>query len=192
MMWRRAGRHVCGIGGHVDGGFAVFGDGLATRVGPDHGRDAFGGGFAAHVLDLFHHVHGQIGTGVDREPDRGTAKAQRVIDRCGDGLIFARTFAHERVGGVHFEDGGDLTAERIRARLKWTKRGGVGGHAPRRWPIGSGNGGRSPAGLPAKDRAGPCSNPWSTGRMMSLPVPPSLPSIKIRARFAFTPGVSPS
>ncbi len=37
---------------------------------------------------------------------------------------------------------------------------------------------------------GPCSKPWSTGRITSLPVPPRRPSIRMRARLAFVPGLS--
>ena len=44
--------------------------------------------------------------------------------------------------------------------------------------------------LDAKLRAGPCSNPWSTGRMTSLPVPANLPCRNMRARFALVPALS--
>src|SRR3954469_1161415 len=44
----------------------------------------------------------------------------------------------------------------------------------------------------AKLRPGPCSKPWSTGRMIILPVPPSRPCIRMRARLALVPGLSDS
>src|SRR5437868_2836534 len=50
--------------------------------------------------------------------------------------------------------------------------------------------GSYPAGLGANDRAGPCSNPWSTGRMTIFPDPASRPWLSIRARFVFVPGLS--
>ena len=37
-------------------------------------------------------------------------------------------------------------------------------------------------GIIAKLRAGPCSKPWSTGRITNLPVPASLPWFSIRDR----------
>src|SRR5439155_8187695 len=52
------------------------------------------------------------------------------------------------------------------------------------------NRGSYPAGFEEKDRAGPCSNPWSTGRMTSLPVPASAPWFKRRAMFVLVPGLS--
>src|SRR5437773_4172519 len=45
-------------------------------------------------------------------------------------------------------------------------------------------------GLTAKLRAGPCSTPWSTGRITSLPVPASVPAVSRRARFVSVPGLS--
>src|SRR5579875_2731683 len=45
-------------------------------------------------------------------------------------------------------------------------------------------------GLTAKLRAGPCSKPWSTGKMTSLPVPARRPWFKSRARLVLVPGLS--
>src|SRR5215468_5292045 len=45
-------------------------------------------------------------------------------------------------------------------------------------------------GFGANDRAGPCSNPWSTGRITSLPVPARRPCVNSRYRFASVPGLS--
>src|SRR5262245_46062846 len=42
----------------------------------------------------------------------------------------------------------------------------------------------------AKERAGPCSNPWSTGRITIRPVPPSRPWFSMRARLVSVPGLS--
>ncbi len=40
-------------------------------------------------------------------------------------------------------------------------------------------------------RAGPCSTPWSTGKITSLPVPARVPWLSKRARLFSTPGFSP-
>src|SRR6266849_6075888 len=50
--------------------------------------------------------------------------------------------------------------------------------------------GSYPAGFGANERAGPCSNPWSTGRMTIFPEPASRPWLSIRARFVLVPGLS--
>src|SRR5438093_5994367 len=50
--------------------------------------------------------------------------------------------------------------------------------------------GSYPAGLGANERDGPCSNPWSTGRMTIFPEPASRPWLSIRARFVLVPGLS--
>src|SRR5438552_15155065 len=50
--------------------------------------------------------------------------------------------------------------------------------------------GSYPGGLTAQLRAGPCSKPWSTGRIRHLPVPFSAPWFRMRARFVFTPALS--
>src|SRR5581483_8000269 len=50
--------------------------------------------------------------------------------------------------------------------------------------------GSYPGGLGANERAGPCSKPWSTGRMTSLPVPARVPWLSRRARLVTTPGLS--
>ncbi len=42
----------------------------------------------------------------------------------------------------------------------------------------------------AKLRAGPCSKPWSTGRITSLPLPPRRPWPSRRARLVSVPGLS--
>src|SRR4029077_3551011 len=47
-----------------------------------------------------------------------------------------------------------------------------------------------PAGFTAKLRAGPCSKPWSTGRMTSLPVPARRPWLSRRAMLVRVPGLS--
>src|SRR5207247_6509178 len=44
--------------------------------------------------------------------------------------------------------------------------------------------------LGAKERAGPCSKPWSTGRITNLPVPARRPWFARRARLASVPGLS--
>ena len=47
------------------------------------------------------------------------------------------------------------------------------------------------AGLPAdwalNERVGPCSNPWSTGKITNFPVPASRPCIKMRDKLRRTP-----
>src|SRR5882724_1820446 len=50
--------------------------------------------------------------------------------------------------------------------------------------------GSYPGGFGANDRAGPCSKPWSTGRMTSLPVPARRPCISSRYRLVRVPGLS--
>ena len=45
-------------------------------------------------------------------------------------------------------------------------------------------------GWARSERAGPCSKPWSTGRMTSLPVPASVPWLSRRARLVSVPGLS--
>src|SRR5712692_158761 len=50
--------------------------------------------------------------------------------------------------------------------------------------------GSYPAGLGAKERAGPCSNPWSTGRITILPEPASRPWLSMRAMLVLVPGLS--
>src|SRR6267142_3925499 len=46
------------------------------------------------------------------------------------------------------------------------------------------------SGFTAKLRAGPCSTPWSTGKITSRPVPASVPAVNRRARFVSVPGLS--
>src|SRR5882762_10329334 len=50
--------------------------------------------------------------------------------------------------------------------------------------------GSYPAGLGAKERAGPCSKPWSTGRMTIFPEPASRPWLSRRAMLVLVPGLS--
>src|SRR5439155_1297090 len=50
--------------------------------------------------------------------------------------------------------------------------------------------GSYPGALGAKERAGPCSKPWSTGRITNLPVPARRPWFIRRARLASVPGLS--
>src|SRR5712691_7791145 len=50
--------------------------------------------------------------------------------------------------------------------------------------------GSYPAGLGPKERAGPCSKPWSTGRMTIFPEPASRPWLSMRAMLVLVPGLS--
>src|SRR5713101_146811 len=50
--------------------------------------------------------------------------------------------------------------------------------------------GSYPAGLGPKEREGPCSKPWSTGRMTIFPEPASRPWLSMRAMLVLVPGLS--
>jgi len=119
-------RDLRGIGGDVDGGLAVLADRLAARIGPDHRGDALGGGFLAHLHDLFVHVDLRIRARVDGEADGGAAKAQRIIDAGGDSLVLAAGVRHQAVGAVALQDGRDLAGKGVGAGFQHPQRGGIG------------------------------------------------------------------
>jgi hypothetical protein len=86
------------------------------------------------------------------------------------------------VGVVELQDEGDLARELGRAgsRKPLGRRVGVAARLEGQFEVIAGVVAR---GFGAKERAGPCSKPWSTGRMTNLPVPARRPVFIMRARF---------
>ena len=119
-------RHMRRVSAHIDGQLAGLRQRFAARIGPDHGGDAVGFRLAAHLRDLLEQFDAGRGARIDREADRGAAEPQRVLDAGGDRLILRRVARHQRVGGVHFQDGGNLAGEGVGAGLQRAQRRGVG------------------------------------------------------------------
>ena len=181
-------RHVGAIGGDVERELALLRDVAAARIGPDDRGDADRLRLGRKLADLLDHLEIVVRAGIDGEADRRAAEAQRVVDPAGHRLVLARRPA---VRAVDLEDGRDLAGEGVRARLEHAERRGIGVEpgVDRELVVIMGIVG---GGLTAKLRPGPCSKPWSTGRMTILPVPPSRPCIRMRARLALVPGLSDS
>jgi hypothetical protein len=120
------------------------------------------------------------GARIDREAHADAAESQRVFDRARERRKRVLVVVQDVVV-VQLQDQGNLSRELARARLDEAERGRVG--------VASGVDGELEV-ITRVVRAGPCSKPWSTGRITSLPVPASLPWFNSRARFVFVPGLS--
>src|SRR3546814_12685378 len=119
-----------GVGADVDRRVAVLGQIAAARVGPEHDGEADRASLQGDLANLLDHLELVFGARIDREADRGTAEAQRVIDRGGDRLILGDGVG---IRAVRLENQRDGPGKRVGCGLAlaaWCGRGvaaGVGG-----------------------------------------------------------------
>ena len=138
---------------------------------PSEGRTSFAS--SDELAEFFVHRVAGARARIDRVADRRAAEAHRVLHarrHRADRLLHLG----ERVGVVQLENERDLPGELVGGRLERAERRGVGVAARVDGQL-EVVVGVVAAGLGANERAGPCSKPWSTGKMTNLPVPASAP-----------------